>query len=199
MKNKYSISEFISTFYAYILTKVFYPEARLLRRPLYIRGRAGLQYGKGLTFGHACRLDLDPDKVTLRIGKNCQFGDYTHIVAHHEVVIGDNVLAASKIFISDTEHGNYNEYNQSSPDVPPAQRRLFTNPVRIENNVWLGENVCVLSGIKIGEGSIIGANSVVTKDIPKHVIAVGIPAKPIKKYNFEKKTWEKINTGSNQP
>jgi len=192
MTNKYSISEFISTLYAYILTKIFYPKAKLLRRPLYVRGRSGLKYSEGLTFGHACRLDLKSDKITLKIGKNCQFGDYTHIVAHQEVYIGDNVLAASKIFISDTEHGNYSGENQSSPDIPPAKRELLSKPVKIGNNVWLGENVCVLSGVSIGEGAIIGANSVVTKDIPKHVIAVGIPAKPIKRFNSETKVWEKI-------
>ena len=64
--------------------------------------------------------------------------------------------------------------------------------VIIGNNVWIGEGAAILSGVKIGEGSIIGTNSVVLKDIPPNSIAVGSPAKVIKKYDFDKKEWIKI-------
>jgi acetyltransferase-like isoleucine patch superfamily enzyme len=60
---------------------------------------------------------------------------------------------------------------------------------------WLGENVCVI-GASIGKHCVIGANSVVTKDIPDYSVAVGIPAKVIKKYNFNKCEWEKIINGN---
>jgi lipopolysaccharide O-acetyltransferase len=63
--------------------------------------------------------------------------------------------------------------------------------VAIEDNVWLGEFVSVLPGVTIGKGSIVGANSVVSKNLPPYVIAVGTPAKPIKKFNFETNKWEK--------
>ena len=69
-------------------------------------------------------------------------------------------------------------------------RSYNISEVIIEDNVWLGEFVSVLPGVKIGKGAIIGSNSVVTKDIPANTIAVGSPAKVIKKYNFETKKWE---------
>ena len=72
------------------------------------------------------------------------------------------------------------------------ERSLSSKSVIIKDNVWLGEHVSVLPGVTIGENSIIGANSVVTKSIPANSIAVGIPAKVIKQFNFETKRWEKV-------
>lgn len=193
MGNKYSISEFITTTYALFCTKLFYKNARLIRRPVYMRGKSSITYCEGLTTGHACRFDLPGgNKKTLIIGKNCEMGDYVHIVAHENVVIGDNVLMASKIFISDTNHGEYTGSEQSSPVTLPNDRKLVTRPVSIGNNVWIGENVCILPGVKIGNGCIIGANSVVTKDIPDNCIAAGSPAKVVKKWNEEIICWEKV-------
>ena len=60
---------------------------------------------RGLTTGYNCRFDLTGKKQTLFIGDNCEFGDMTHIVAFNNVMIGDNVLMASKVFVSDTNHG----------------------------------------------------------------------------------------------
>ena len=73
------------------------------------------------------------------------------------------------------------------------ERKYRTRPVFIEDNVWIGESVSVLPGVRIGKNSIIGANSVVTKNIPENSIAVGNPARVIKKYNFETSFWEKIS------
>lgn len=199
MKNNYSFSETISNIYALICTKLFYKNARLIRRPFYCRGRSRLQYGEGFTTGHHCRFDLlgisgDHTK-NLIIGKNCKLGDNVHIVANEKVIIGDNCLMASKIFISDTSHGSYSEPNSnSSPDIPPDERPLYTKPVSIGNNVWIGENVCILLGVDIGDGCIIGANSVVNENIKANSIVAGAPAKIIKVYNAEKKIWEKIES-----
>ena len=63
--------------------------------------------------------------------------------------------------------------------------------VRIGSGSWIGENACIL-GVIIGKQCVIGANSVVTKDIPDYSVAVGIPAKVIKKYNFETQQWERV-------
>lgn len=192
MGNKYSYTEFISTTLALLCTKLFYKKARLIRRPIYMRGKSSISYGEGLTTGHACRFDLPGRNIkTLTIGKYCEIGDNVHIVASEKVVIGDNCLMASKIFISDTNHGDYSGENQSPPELPPNDRKLITRSVSIGNNVWIGENVCILPGVKIGNGCIIGANSVVNKDVPDNCIVAGVPATIIKKYNYEQKRWMK--------
>ena len=179
-RNNYSFTEFIGVSWALILTKLVYPQMRLIRRPVYMRGKNSLDGGRGLTTGHACRFDLVGDKKTLFIGNNCEIGDNVHIVAHKSVKIGHNVLMASKIFISDTNHGIYSGDNQDSPKTVPNSRSLTTAPVEIGNNVWIGEKSSIMPNVKIGKGVIIGANSVVTKDIPDYAIVAGSPAKIIK-------------------
>ena len=155
-----------------------------------MRGKSSIVYGKGFTTGHSCRFDLPGNNLkTLFIGENCEIGDYVHIVAHENVSIGKNVLMASKVFISDTNHGDYSGTPQSNPLLAPNQRELITKPVMIGDNVWIGENVVILSGVSIGNGCIIGANSVVTKDVPNDSIVAGVPAKVIKKFVVDKGMW----------
>lgn len=149
----------------------------------------------GFTTGVGCRLEAysKNGNTVLHIGKNFQMNDYVHITAIESVVIGNNVLFASKIYISDCSHGSYSgDENDSNPNTVPVDRSLFSKPVVIEDNVWLGEFVSVLPGVTIGKGTIVGANSVVSKSLPDYVIAVGSPAKAIKKYNFESHRWEKL-------
>ena len=174
------------------MTKIFMPQARFVRRPIYIRGKSSIVGGKNLTTGRFCRFDLDGKKKTLFIGNNCEMGDMTHIVAHEKVEIGNNVLIASKVFISDTSHGNYLGNGETSmPLTAPNQRVLITKPIFIEDNVWIGENVCIMYGVKIGRGSVIGANAVITKDVPECSIAVGVPANIIGYFDFESRSWKR--------
>ncbi|MHA3787229.1 DapH/DapD/GlmU-related protein [Flavobacterium hauense] len=192
---KYTILGYIHLCISLVRTKLTFRKARIIRFPLDLRGKKYIDVSEGFTTGFGCRLEaypLNKEKV-LFIGKNVQMNDYVHITAMEKVVIGNNVLMASKIYISDCSHGSYsgNEHD-SAPDSIPAERKMHSKPVVIEDNVWLGEFVSVLPGVTIGQGSIVGANSVVSRDLPKNVIAVGSPAKPIKKYNFETKRWEKI-------
>lgn len=112
-------------------------------------------------------------KKTLMIGKNCEIGDSVHIVALNKVCIGNNLLAASKVFISDTNHGSYKGENISNHDTPPRDRLLVYGETLIGDNVWVGENAVILSGSKIGDGCVIGANAIVSKEIPPYSIVVG--------------------------
>lgn len=192
MKNKYSFSELVKNVYSLLLTKAVYPKARLIRRPFYIRGKQSMTYGSGFTTGYGCRFDLDGSKPTLFIGKNCKMGDHVHIVAYDRVEIGKGCLFASKIFVSDTNHGTYDNTDESSrPDIPPDERKLVTKPVKIGNNVWIGDNVVILSGVEIGDGCIIGANSVVTHNIQKNSIVAGAPVRYIKRWDETLGKWVK--------
>ena len=187
MANRYSPSEFIKNCWSLFCTKLFYRPARLVRRPVYIRGKQGMTFGPGFTTGYRCRFEMFGNGKTLVIGNNCKLGDYVHITASESVTIGDDCLFASHIFISDTNHGTL----QDDPTTAPDSRPLTTLPVSIGNKVWLGENVAVLPGAKIGDGCVIGAHAVVKGEIPPYTMAVGSPAKPVKKYNFETKVWER--------
>lgn len=113
------------------------------------------------------------------IGDNVCFNTDVHIGCINSIKIGNNVLLASRIFISDHSHG---EISPEALALPPIQRPLISKgPVIIEDNVWVGEGVSILPGVTIGRNSIIGANAVVTKNIPENSVAIGVPAKVIYK------------------
>lgn len=117
----------------------------------------------------------------ITIGDNVNIETDCHISAINKVLIGNNVLMASFVYISDHSHGNVNEMCEEALFSPPIERPLYSKgPIIIEDNVWLGEKTSVMPGVHIGCGAIIGANSVVTKDIPAYAVAVGAPAKVIK-------------------
>jgi acetyltransferase-like isoleucine patch superfamily enzyme len=184
-------------FKSYIYTRLFFPGARLVRLPFDIRNRKNITIGKNFTSGFGCRIEAFPltgeNQICISIGENVQINDYVHIAASQSVKIGNNVLMASKIFITDISHGSYGlDGIHDSPETRPKERSLTTRSVEIGDNVWIGEFVSILPGVTIGEGSVIGTMSVVSKSIPPYCIAVGSPAKAIKKYDFNSKMWVKI-------
>ncbi|ALL04403.1 acetyltransferase [Pedobacter sp. PACM 27299] len=197
MISKYGLIGSFKLFLSFFYTKLFHPKSRIIRLPFDIRNKKYINLGRNLTTGVGCRLEAYPidNSVTLHFGDNVQVNDYVHITAMEHVYIGNNVLLASKIYISDCSHGSYiGDTNDSNPNTLPVDRKLIAKPVIIEDNVWIGEFVSVLPGVTIGKGTIVGANSVVTKSLPPYVIAVGSPAIPMKEFNFITGRWEKIKT-----
>lgn len=195
MKNVYSFSKKIIMAWWLFRTKMICRKSRLIRFPFDVRGRKFIELGINLTTGVGCRLEAfsSNGKKTLFFGNNVQINDYVHISAMKKVRIGDNVLLAGKIYISDNSHGSYKgTLDDSDPDIQPIKRSYRSEEVEIEDNVWIGESVTILPGVTIGKGAIIGANSVVSKDIPPYTIAVGLPARVIKKYDVIQKKWIKL-------
>jgi acetyltransferase-like isoleucine patch superfamily enzyme len=135
------------------------------------------------------------DRFTPRItiGDSVCFSDGVHISSITEVTIGRHCLFGSRIYLSDHNHGIYKGSAQSIPDEPPAQRKLGGGgPVGIGENVWIGDNAVILGPCTIGSGAIIGANSVVRGTVPPNTIVAGAPAKPLKMFNFETRSWDKV-------
>ena len=125
----------------------------------------------------------------LEIGEGTYIGHFVHIIACGHMKIGKNVVIAERVYISDNLHG-YEDVN-----IPVmAQPLKHPGAVTIEDEVWLGDGVCVLPGVTIGRHSVIGSNSVVTKDVPPYSIAAGVPARVIKQYDPALGTWEKSGT-----
>ena len=183
----HSPSDVFRLAWSFLLTRLFYPGAKIVRRPIAIRGKKSITFGDGFSTGRNCRLETF-GMGRIEFGSQCQIGDSTHIVSSDDVQIGDGCLIASKVFISDTSHGDYG-ISGSSPSDLPAERPLVSRKVKIGNNVWIGDNVSILPGASIGDGSVIGANAVVLSSIPENCVAVGVPARPIKFYDFKTGDW----------
>ena len=168
----------------WISCKYKLPNAKFQRKINKLRGQEYVTIDPGTSFGRMAVLtawdNQDGRKYTpeIRIGKNCNFGDFVHITAINKIVIGDNVLTGRWVTITDNSHGDTQLENLKT--APIKREWVSKGPVIIGNNVWIGDKATILPGVTIGDGAIIGANSVVTSDIPSYCVAGGNPAKIIK-------------------
>lgn len=122
----------------------------------------------------------------LIIDDGATIGHFNHITCVNKVYIGKNVLTADKVYISDNLHG-YEDIH-----TPICFQPVFSKgEVSIGDETWIGENAAII-GAKIGKHCVIGANSVVTKDVPDYSVVGGIPAKIIKQYRAETGEWERV-------
>ncbi len=112
---------------------------------------------------------------------------YAHIGAAESGRIGRGVSIASSVYISDHDH------DWCDPGEPAIlNERLRTAAVEIGDFVWLGERAIVLKGVTIGAYSVIGAGSIVTRDVPPYTLAVGAPARVIRRYDHERRLWTPV-------
>ena len=144
-----------------------------------IRGGFKLRLAPAARFqtGAECVLDFDATiecSGVLRLGERVIFGHHCTIGCNQSIEIGDDCLLAEMVSIRDHDH------NFARTDVPIRAQGATCAPVVIGRDVWLGAKVTVLKGVTIGDGAIVGANAVVTRDIPPMAIAAGIPARVIK-------------------
>lgn len=162
-----------------------------LFRPFRIDGARGIEMGSKTvlqrgTWLYCCGIEGIP--ASLKIGKGCVFGYNNHITAVRDVVIGDNVLTANNVYISDNLHGYE---NITKPILHQPVR--FKKSVVIGDGCWIGENACII-GACIGKNCVIGANAVVTHDIPDYSVAVGVPAEVIRQFDPHSKKWISVES-----
>lgn len=162
------------------------------------------RHGKGAVIRRRTILNVSPVNQ-FRIGEKSTIEDYTVIdngvgdviIGNHTRIglrstiigpaqIGDHVILAQNIVLSGLNH------NYENPDRPICRQGVTARRIRIEDDSWIGSNVVITAGVTIGRHSIVGAGSVVTKDIPPYCIAVGNPAKVIKKLNCSTGEWIRV-------
>lgn len=133
----------------------------------------GLQFGAHVYFGKDVTIDC-LEGATLRIGDHATFTQGNFLSCCKSVEIGRRVLIGEYTSIRDANHGH------ADPDIPIAAQPMMAGPIVIGADAWIGRGCAVLSGVTIGEGAVVGANSVVVKDVGNRTIAVGAPARPIR-------------------
>jgi acetyltransferase-like isoleucine patch superfamily enzyme len=184
----FRIRDYISVLFYRALSPFFARFGRHVRivLPLRIWGakfviladKVTLQYG-----AYVAVLPIHDEPPVLRIGHGTQIGNYSHIICTRLIDIGEKVLIADRVFIADNSH----EYRDA--DRPVLEQGLRQLPdVYIGDGSWIGENVSIV-GCRVGRHCVLGANSVVTRDIPDYCVAAGAPAVPIKRYCQERKAW----------
>lgn len=163
-----------------------------IRGKIWLTNPSCVFIGKSCQIGPYCRIETfsnygnNRTSPKLIIGDFCSIQHAVHIYCANSVELQNGCLIASGCMITDNNHGTNPEGDHY------GNQPLKSRPTIIKEYAWLGENVCVLAGSIIGKRSIIRSNSVVIGEIPDYSIASGNPAKVIKKYNFETKTWEKV-------
>jgi UDP-3-O-[3-hydroxymyristoyl] glucosamine N-acyltransferase len=158
--------------------------------PLKIEGHKNIHIGNCTRVGYKTWISALPGtnepKVSLVIDDNTCIGNFNHIICTKSIHIGKKVLTADKVYISDNLHEYSDIYK---PIIDQGIRQIAG--VKIGEGTWIGENACII-GVEIGKNCVIGANAVVTKNIPDYSVAVGAPAKVIKKYSLSTKEWENV-------
>ena len=142
-----------------------------------------------LSGNRACVSSSNPTKIRvwhnakLIIGENCGFSA-TAIACKSEIIIGDNVKIGSGSILHDSDHHSLDPNERKNTKLD--RENIKTSTLKIKDNVFIGANCTILKGVFIGENSIIGANSVLTKDVGANEVWAGNPAKFIKKIAFGK-------------
>ncbi len=145
------------------------------------RGLRGVRLNGAFFAGKRCRIELYEKHGAatfmprLWLGNGVSMENDCHIGVIDRVELHDGVMLASRVYISDHSHGRSSDIADA-----PSRRPLHSKgPVVVERNVWIGEGATILPGVRIGEGAIVGANAVVTRDVPPMTIVVGAPARVI--------------------
>ncbi len=147
--------------------------------PAVIVGADGIELGDRVVIREHAWLNTkgkrDDGKPALTIGAGSYIGRFAHINAWHEVVIEPEVLIADRVYISDADH------HFADRQIPILrQGDSFKGKVLLRSGCWIGVGAVILPGVTIGRNAIVGANAVVTKDVPDYMIVGGIPAKVIR-------------------
>jgi acetyltransferase-like isoleucine patch superfamily enzyme len=179
VKSRMYTPKYIVRLYRFVKFKLFHPGIKtegiffLPRHYDISKGKdAEMSIGPFCWIGEGCAFRAH--EGTLRIGSKCTFGGKNTINCYERVEIGDEALWADDIYVVDFDHWYID------PQVSIRSQGIRKEPIIIERNVWIAEKATVLRGVKVGEGSVIGAHSLVIRDVPPYAVVGGVPARILK-------------------
>jgi lipopolysaccharide O-acetyltransferase len=165
--------------------------------PNWIKGKQSIYIGDHVHIWRFARITaINPKRGrrVVTIGDGCVIHPSVHISAVSSIRIGKRVLIAANCYITDHDH------KWQDIDTPPIENNfLIAKETSVGDNAWLGEKVIVLKGVSVGANSIIGSGSVVTKDVPAFSLAVGNPARVIKRFDHKERSWIETSDRSGMP
>lgn len=194
----YKLVYFIGKIYTYFLKEKFYffGKGSIIKPFINSFNEKYISIGNNVNIGSFCRITVSTEfggikckntnRIKIKIGDNVSIGNNSFISANNNIEIGNHVIMSSYVFITDHDHG-FEDINKNLCEQPLSEN----GHIKIEDNVFLGEKCSILKNVSIGKRSVVGSNSVVTKNIPPYSVVVGNPARIIKHYDFKKNQWVK--------
>lgn len=160
-------------------------------RPLFVIGKKHIRLGDKVFIRNGARIECvakwgnEKYSPAISIGSGTVIEQFAHIISAGKLTIGEGCVISSNVFISNVEH------SFECVDKSVMEQPLIVKDVEIGKHCFIGTGAKILAGSRIGDHVIIGAGSVVKGDVPSYSVIAGVPARIIKKYNFETKQWEK--------
>ena len=136
------------------------------------RGFGRMELGRWIHIGRGSAIRCH--EGFLRVGDKVVFGSNDTVTCYLDVEIGRDCILADDVYIGDFDH------RFADTSVPIRKQGIVTSPVRVEDDCWIGEKASIMRGVTVGGGSVIGANSVVTHDVPPYSVAAGNPARVLR-------------------
>lgn len=161
-------------------------------KPMRVIGKKNVFIGDYCSVLHHARMEAvtawETDKLQgeIRIGNRTTIEQNCHIIAADKLVIGDDCVISSDVYISDCGHGLENM------GASIMQQPLLVKKTTIGNGCFIGTGAKLMPGVTLGNCVVVGANAVVVKDVPEYVMVAGVPARPIKRYDVAEKRWKRI-------
>ena len=165
----------------------------VINKPLMLSGKKYMEIGNKVTIRDGARIEMISEwnhkeyHPSLQIGDGTSIEQNLHLICSDIVRIGKNCALAGRCSIITVDH-EYSDVERGGV----LKQGIASQEVMIGDNCFFGMDVKVFPGVHIGNNVIVGANSIVMNDIPAYSVCVGVPARVIKTYNFETKTWVKV-------
>jgi acetyltransferase-like isoleucine patch superfamily enzyme len=133
---------------------------------------ATLSIGRWAWLGHGCKIRVHEGEAS--IGAKTVIGQECTISAYQHVSIGRECIIADRVMLIDFDHG------VTEVERPIREQGIYKRDVRVGHNVWIGYGACILRGVSVGDNSVIGTSSVVTRDVPENAVVAGAPARVLR-------------------
>lgn len=167
----------------------FIGEDSYIVKPMRIIGKKNIFIGNGCSILNGARMETishwenQSYNGKIVIGDNCSIEQCCHIIAANELAIGSHTVISAFVYIADCGHS----YAFSEESI--MQNPLEVKKTKIGKNCFIGIGAKIMPGVSLGDHVVVGANAVVTKNVPPNTMVAGIPARIIKKYDTAKKSW----------
>lgn len=185
MKLRKIIWAIISLKYKFVFTH--YGKLSYIMKPMYIVKNSGtINTGDKLRIQPGMRMELLNRDSSITIGENVTIGQNFHITSGGDLKIGNSVTITGNVFVTNIDH-DYKELNK-----PILEQKNIISETIIGDNCFIGYGAAIQAGTKLGKQCIVGTNAVVRGEFPDYCVIVGVPAKVVKKYNFDTGEWERV-------